>query len=73
MESLPDYGKVMFNHQDPASFEKAFPNATKGELEFLKYILTYDRPKSVKDVNKEVIIIYLAAWSLIFSGIAKGF
>jgi len=49
-EQLPDYGKVVFNSQNPVAFESIFPNATKSELNFLKYILVYERPKSIQEI-----------------------
>lgn len=50
LETLPDYGKVVFHEQKAVDFETIFPNATKSELAFLKKILCYERPKTVKEV-----------------------
>jgi hypothetical protein len=40
----------MFNEQFPVAFDKVFPNATKSELQFIKDILKFERPKTIKEV-----------------------
>lgn len=56
MEQLPDYGKVMFSQHPAQDLNIIFPNATKSELEFVRTVLTYARPKTIDDVRIERIL-----------------
>ena len=51
MENLPDFGKISFAHHSQQAYDLVFPNAIKSELAFLKYVLAYNRPLNVQEVN----------------------